>query len=155
MIYREMIQWMPSWQKTHRLTSESAFSFIVRLADVCCMNILTIPILIDANSSFTALIISDVIRWQPREGAVMDIVFWYQRGVVICWQLFVADNVVDEDWIDTTEDRAGMRGIASGDSKWMQMMLHNGRWAISPQKLKTNFVSRADSPWNAPHYYGL
>jgi len=32
------------------------------------------------SSAETALVMSVVIRWHPRDGAVMEICFWYQRG---------------------------------------------------------------------------
>lgn len=63
-----------------RRTSGSAFSLTVKLADVCWMNKLHIPILIWLISLEIALLMSDVIKWQPRDGAVM---------VSSCWNHFM------------------------------------------------------------------
>lgn len=47
---------------SHMSTSGSAFSLMVRLADVCCMKIFAIPILIFDTSSFIASCTRGVMR---------------------------------------------------------------------------------------------
>lgn len=47
---------------SHLSTSGSAFSLMVRLADVCCMKIFAIPILIFDTSSFIASCTRGVMR---------------------------------------------------------------------------------------------
>ena len=62
-------------------TSGSAFSLIVKLADVCWMNKLAMPILIPVISFWIALFTSEVIRWHPLLGAVILISCWAHIGM--------------------------------------------------------------------------
>ena len=74
-----------------RRTSGSAFSLIVKLADVCWIKRLHMPIEILAISEPAASWISEVMRWQPREGALTEIERWNQS---ICGMLSDAEGVV-------------------------------------------------------------
>jgi hypothetical protein len=84
-------------------TSGSAFSFIVKLADVCCTNILHIPILICVISFDIVFWIWDVIKWQPLDGAVIEISCWNHLGVDIILLLSVAADADDSD-VDDVDD---------------------------------------------------
>ena len=64
---------------------------MVKLADVCWINKLQSPILICDKSDPIAFCTSVVIKWHPREGAVMD------RS---CWKNFMLMPVVSEDAVD-------------------------------------------------------
>lgn len=64
-----------------RRTSGSAFSLIVKDAEVCWINRLHMPILICFRSVAMARWMSDVIKWHPRDGAVILISCWNQRGM--------------------------------------------------------------------------
>jgi hypothetical protein len=64
---------------------------MVKLADVCWINKLQSPILICDKSDPIAFCTSVVIKWHPREGAVMD---------SSCWKNFMLIPVVSEDVVD-------------------------------------------------------
>lgn len=79
---RKSIQFAICTVIAYRRTSGSAFSLIVRLAEVCWINKLHMPILSWERSFEMAFCTSLVTKWQPREGAVMVISCWNQRGIL-------------------------------------------------------------------------
>ena len=92
-----------------RRTSGSAFSLIVKDAEVCWRNRLHMPILICFRSVDIARLISEVIKWHPRDGAVILISCWNQRGVEDIW----LENVAERPDVEDTK----MRKIRSGNIK--------------------------------------
>mmetsp|Transcript_1264 Transcript_1264/g.1762 ORF Transcript_1264/g.1762 Transcript_1264/m.1762 type:complete len:96 (+) Transcript_1264:397-684(+) len=65
------------------------------------MKKLAMPIVIPRMSLLISLFISDVIKWQPRDGAVMEISCWNQRILI------VSEDDGDDSRHDDVEDGEG------------------------------------------------
>ena len=116
-----------------RRTSGSAFSLIVRDAEVCWRNRLHIPMLICFRSDEMAFWMSDVIKWHPRHGAVMLIWCWNHLLLVVVVLLLVVVVVGTEDCDDILgvlwwQVASGKWQVASG--KCCNEKMRGSRWTI-------------------------